>query len=191
MESLNKEKLKIAVVGTGAVGSVIASCLSTAGHDVSVSDVKPEFLEAIRKDGIQVHGQLDLSVTPAGVYEGFNIFDHGPFDLVVLVLKVPILARLAKEIAQHDKPGTVYVAACNGLGSEEPLVEALGAERVHRMVLNLAAGVDSPGKVHLVSFMGDAVIGPCAHTTHSHTTPGTITARLSRATSRPRATAPT
>ncbi|MFH1131544.1 MAG: 2-dehydropantoate 2-reductase [Pseudomonadota bacterium] len=158
---LTASNLKVAVVGTGAVGGLLAACLANAGNQVSVADENPELLGAMRKYGLRIHGKLDLLAKLAGVYQGLDILQHGPYDLVVLVLKVPVLASLSSEIAKADNPKTNYLVACNGVGSENALIENLGPKRVHRAVLNLAAGIEEPGVVHLVSLMGDSLVGPC------------------------------
>lgn len=160
MENLSKDKLRVAIVGTGSVGGIFAACLIDAGHEVSVADVRPEILDAIRTEGIQIHGKLDLHVKPAHVYEGLDILKHGPYDLVFLILKVPVLMSLADKIAKADQPENIYVVACNGVDSEAPLIEKLGPKRVHRAVLNFAASVEAPAKINFVGIMGDHLVGP-------------------------------
>lgn len=162
MNNIEKEKLRIAVIGSGAVGSVFTASLSNAGHEVVVSEVMPKILETLRSQGLQVHGQREWSVKPASVCNGMKVFEQAPFDLVMLILKVPVLSDLAETIAKHDNPNTTYVVACNGLGAEQVLVDQLGPDRVFRMVVNFAAGLDAPGKAHLVAMMGDNLIGPAA-----------------------------
>ena len=152
--------MRIAVIGSGAVGTVLATCLGEIGHEVSVADAQREVLRALRTDGLRVHGRLDRTHRPAAVYDGLEVLDHGPYDFVFLVLKVPVLTALSPEIARRDRPGTQYVVACNGLESEVALVRRLGPQRVHRLVLNLAAGVSAPAVAQVVSFMGDSKIGP-------------------------------
>ena len=48
--------MKIAVIGTGAMGSVYAGLLASAGHEVWASDTWREHVEAIRSNGLRVEG---------------------------------------------------------------------------------------------------------------------------------------
>jgi 2-dehydropantoate 2-reductase len=50
------KKMKICIVGTGAMGSVYAGLLGHAGNDVWAFDVWAEHIEAIRKNGLRVEG---------------------------------------------------------------------------------------------------------------------------------------
>ena len=54
---------RIAVVGTGAIGSSVAADLTDAGHDVTMIDQWPEHVEAMRREGLRVTmPDLDLRI---------------------------------------------------------------------------------------------------------------------------------
>ena len=46
--------MKIAVLGVGAIGSVIGAYLSRAGRDVTLIDTWPANIERIRSEGLSV-----------------------------------------------------------------------------------------------------------------------------------------
>ncbi len=48
--------MRIAIVGTGAMGSVYASLLGKAGHDVWAIDIWQEHIDAIARDGLAISG---------------------------------------------------------------------------------------------------------------------------------------
>ena len=48
--------MKIAIVGTGAMGSVYASLLGKAGHEVWAIDTWQEHIDAIATSGLTVSG---------------------------------------------------------------------------------------------------------------------------------------
>ena len=48
--------MKIAIVGTGAMGSVYAALLGKAGHEVWAIDTWPEHVDAIASSGLHVSG---------------------------------------------------------------------------------------------------------------------------------------
>jgi len=80
--------MKIAVVGLGAVGGLIAGRLARAGFAVS-GVARGATLAAVRKDRLQVRIDGDSWQAPIAVSS--NPQDLGPQDLVVLALKGPPL----------------------------------------------------------------------------------------------------
>jgi 2-dehydropantoate 2-reductase len=154
-------RLRVAVIGAGAVGGVFSACLAQAGHVVSVADVRPDLLEAFRLDGIKIRGAREVDAHFARVCTDTEILVEKRHDLVLLALKVPAMPSAAALLREHDDGRAICVVACNGLGAEDAVCQAVGRKRVHRLVLNFAASIETPGVVHLRSFMGDFVIGPC------------------------------
>ncbi len=47
---------KIAIVGAGAIGGYVGGLLTRGGQDVTLIDPWPEHVEAIRRDGVKIHG---------------------------------------------------------------------------------------------------------------------------------------
>ena len=109
--------MKIAVVGTGSMGSVYAGLLADAGNAVWAIDTWPEHIEAIRSGGLRVEGAsgdrrvyLDATSDPSKA---------GLADLVIIATKalnVETVLRSAKTlIGGHSTVLTIR----NGLGSAE------------------------------------------------------------------------
>src|SRR5207237_9078049 len=78
-------RLKIAIVGTGAMGSVYAGILGDAGNEVWAVDVWAEHVDAMRTRGLMVEGasgsrtvRIEATSDPAEV---------GVCDLVVIATK--------------------------------------------------------------------------------------------------------
>src|SRR6185503_3367216 len=74
--------MKIAIVGTGAMGSVYAGLLADAGNEVWAIDTWTEHIDAIRERGLRVTGasgdrvvQMPASTDPR---------DAGRVDLVII-----------------------------------------------------------------------------------------------------------
>ncbi len=82
--------MKIAVVGLGAVGGLIAGRLARAGYAVS-GVARGATLAAIQRDGLQV--RIDGTQWQAPITASADPRDLGPQDLVVLALKGPALDR--------------------------------------------------------------------------------------------------
>jgi 2-dehydropantoate 2-reductase len=154
--------MRIAIVGLGAVGGLIAARLARAGQPVSAL-ARGETLARVRAEGLQVESagatfsvRLPISDDAAAL---------GPQDLVVLAVKAPALASVAAAIAPLLGPETVLLPAMNGvpwwflpaarpdeapLASVDPggrLLAALPLERVLGCVVHLAASTPGPGRV--------------------------------------------
>ena len=103
------------MVGTGAIGGMMAVRLAVAGHDVSVI-ARGEHLEAIRRDGLRLV-EIDGAQTVApglDASDGFGAL--GTHDAVVLALKAHQIAAVAHELERLCDDGTVIVPVQNGIG---------------------------------------------------------------------------
>src|SRR5512134_3652584 len=96
--------MKIAIVGTGAMGSVYAGLFASAGHEVWAIDRWREHVEAMRTKGLRVEGASgDRTVR---VHATLEPRDAGPCDLVVLATKAMHVSQAASAIGPLLKPET-------------------------------------------------------------------------------------
>jgi 2-dehydropantoate 2-reductase len=139
--------VKIAVVGTGAMGSVYAGLLASAGHEVWAVDRWHEHVEAIRKRGLRVEGASgDRTVRiPATTDAG----EVGEAELVVIATKAMDVQAAAESARALVGPGTLVLSIQNGLGGPGLAASFLGEERVAVGVAGgFGASVVEPGHVH-------------------------------------------
>lgn len=140
--------MKIAIVGTGAMGSVYAGLLGRAGHEVWAIDTWQEHLDAIAETGLTVTG-----ASGDGVVEGIRVgrapADAGPCELWVVATKAADVETVAAGIAPLLRPGDLVMAFQNGLGAGERVARQVPREHV---LLGIAEGFGSsipePGHVH-------------------------------------------
>lgn len=125
--------MKIAVVGTGAVGGYYGSMLAQAGHDV-------HFLLRSDYQQVKAHGLRMRSAVHADVHlpqvHAYQDAAHMPkVDIVLVGLKTTqnekVLPRLLPHLLHDD---TMVVLLQNGLGMEQDLTR-------HFPTLQMAAGV--------------------------------------------------
>jgi 2-dehydropantoate 2-reductase len=139
--------LRIAIIGTGAMGSVYAGLLAAAGLEVWAIDTWAEHVDAIRRDGLRVSGASGERVVrlPATTEPR----EAAPADLVVIATKagdVAAAAHTARSILARD--GTVLTIQ-NGLGAAERAAAVVGtAPLLVGVAGGFGASITGPGHVH-------------------------------------------
>ena len=139
--------MRIAIVGAGAMGSVYAGLLASAGNEVWAIDPWAAHVTVIRERGLRVEGASGDRVVRIGATT--EPADVGPVDLVVIATKAMHVRAAAEGARALLGPETVVLTIQNGLGSGDVAAEALGDDRV---VLGVAGGfgasIVAPGHVH-------------------------------------------
>ena len=139
--------MKIAVVGTGAMGSVYAGLLASAGNEVWAIDTWREHIDAIRESGLRVEGasgdhtvRLDATTDAS---------EPGPCDLVIIATKADGVASAAASIGPLLGDDTLVLTIQNGLGAAERICRHLPPDNV---LLGVAGGfgasIRGPGHAH-------------------------------------------
>lgn len=139
--------MRIAILGTGAMGSVYAGLLASAGLDVWAVDTWAAHVEAMRRDGLRVSGASGERV--AKLSATTDPREVGRADLVIIATKardVAAAAAAARDILAEDG---VVLTIQNGLGSAERVAGIVGPERVMIGVVGgFGASMVGPGHVH-------------------------------------------
>jgi 2-dehydropantoate 2-reductase len=140
--------MKIAIVGTGAMGSVYACLFASAGHEVWAIDSWREHVEAMRTKGLRVEGASgDRTVK---INATTNPRDAGKCDLVILATKAMQVADAASSIRDFLlEKDTPVLSIQNGLGGPETAASVLGKEKVMVGVVGgFGASMRGPGHAH-------------------------------------------
>jgi 2-dehydropantoate 2-reductase len=139
--------VKIAIVGTGAMGSVYAGLFASAGHEVWAIDRWREHVEAMRTKGLRVEGASgDRTVK---VNATTDPGEAGPCDVVVLATKAMHVAQAASSLKPLLKSDTPVLSIQNGLGGPDTAASILGKERVMVGVVGgFGASMRAPGHAH-------------------------------------------
>jgi 2-dehydropantoate 2-reductase len=139
--------LKIAIVGTGAMGSVYAGVLGDAGNEVWAVDVWAEHVEAMRTRGLVVEGASGNRTVL--IHATTDPREVGACDLVVIATKAMHVEAAAAAAEPLLGPDTVVLPIQNGLGSADRIAAVLGEERVAIGVAGgFGASIVRPGHVH-------------------------------------------
>jgi len=138
---------KVAIVGTGAMGSIYAALMADHGHEVWAIDAWPEHVAAMREKGLRVEGAsgdrtVRLNATTDAV-------EAGPCDLVVIATKLDGVAPACEAIRPIVRDDTAIVSIQNGLGGPDAAAGVLGAERITVGVVGgFGASMKGPGHAH-------------------------------------------
>jgi 2-dehydropantoate 2-reductase len=145
-------KYKIAIVGLGATGTVLAAALVRKDPATILVGRSRDLGKTLVKEGIRVSGKLSYAV-PVENYCG-SIRDLGKYhpDLIFISTKTGDLARVLDELEAVFKPGIKIVSTHNGLGTEDLIAKRFGADSALRMSLNLGAARIGPGRVKAAFF---------------------------------------
>lgn len=142
--------MKIAVVGTGAMGSIYAALLAEAGNEVWAIDTWTDHVEAIQRSGLRVEGPLGDNTTTS-IHATTDLDEAGHCDLYVIATKAAGVGPASAAIAPYLQSGSdsLVLTIQNGLGAGERIAEHLPTENV---LLGVAEGFGAsmvgPGHAH-------------------------------------------
>jgi 2-dehydropantoate 2-reductase len=120
--------MKLAVLGPGGLGCLLAALFREAGADVSLVDYRPERVARLRLRGIQVH---TLEAGPRGVQVPIGLAPEvGPCDLTIVAVKAYQTETAALALPGLMSRGGLALTLQNGLGNLECLARIAGPERL-------------------------------------------------------------
>lgn len=149
--------MRIAIVGTGAVGGLLGALLSRGGAEVSFV-ARGAHLEALRREGLRVEGAVgSFSVPPPRASEDPAAL--GPHDAVLVAVKSWQVAGVAPSLRPLLSGGGFAVPLQNGLEARDRLAAALGAERVAGGLCHMISWVERPGLIRQTGFAPSVTVG--------------------------------
>jgi 2-dehydropantoate 2-reductase len=118
---------KIAIVGSGAIGSYYGAHLAKQGYDVHF--LMRSDLEAVQKNGLFVRkGAEEFHLPLVKAYGSTQ--EIGPCDIVFIAIKSTSNHQLVELLNPLVQEKTLLVTLQNGLGNDQFLAEDYGAERI-------------------------------------------------------------
>ncbi|MGD9033108.1 MAG: 2-dehydropantoate 2-reductase, partial [Desulfobacteraceae bacterium] len=143
---------KVAVVGIGATGAVVAAALLGRYPDSVLVDPKLGWAEALTKKGISVSGQITYEVPVKRFVSSIDEIKALDPNLIFVCTKTFHLQQVLEELKGLVKPGTKIISTHNGLGTEDVVAEEFGADAAFRMSLNFGVSLKAPGEVEVAFF---------------------------------------
>jgi 2-dehydropantoate 2-reductase len=143
---------RVAVVGIGATGTVLAATILGKYPETVLVDPRPGLDEALRKKGIRVSGAITYQVPVKNFSPSiFEVKDLSP-SLIFLSTKTFHLQQVLEELKDVFKPGTKIVSTHNGLGTEDLIADKFGIDAAFRMSLNYGVALKGAGEAEVAFF---------------------------------------
>jgi 2-dehydropantoate 2-reductase len=171
---MSAPKVRVAVIGMGAIGSIFAAWLAALEERVELKVLaRGATLQALRTHGLRITAESNEQTIPVDASDDPASF--GVQDLVVVAVKGPALASVAPTVRDMLGPETTVILAMNGVphwffyGQGGPFegrtitsvdpgghIEAsIPSDRVLGCVVHVSAATgDDPGRVRHVAGRG-------------------------------------
>lgn len=135
---------RLAVVGTGAIGSVIGGYLSRAGRDVTLIDTWAAHVDSMKENGLHITAENGEFTTPVNaMHLGDVNAVQEPFDAIFLAVKSYDTVWATHFALRYLKPTGVIISAQNGI-NDETIASIAGFSREIACVITLGAGLYEP-----------------------------------------------
>ena len=139
--------MKIAIIGTGAMGSIYAARFAKAGYEVIAVDIWQEHVDQINKDGLVVEGPDGL-ITAKNVKAHTNFLNLKGCDFYIIATKALDLEKSIEHLKDQVELNSPIITIQNGLGSGDIILKHMPKNHV---ILGVAEGfgasIKAPGRI--------------------------------------------
>lgn len=143
---------RIAVIGIGATGTVLAAALLNQNVETLLVGSRPGMGETIKRIGIRISGEMNAQVSVPNFVDHIRLMKSFKPNLIFLSTKTFHLPRVLEELKAVFRDGTKIVSTHNGLGPEDVVAETFGVDSAFRMSLNFGVSLKGPGEVEMAFF---------------------------------------
>jgi len=145
--------MKIATIGAGAIGSLIAAYLIEQGQDVTLIGKSSQITEMDQK-GLHIRGVRGDKNIPIHIKERLD----QPNDLVIVATKTQDLEEALKTNQEFLKEANI-LSTQNGIRADEIIADLFPNARIFSSIVMFGATYLAPGRV-VHNFEGSWIIGP-------------------------------
>jgi 2-dehydropantoate 2-reductase len=136
--------MRIAILGSGAVGGYYGAKLWAAGHDVTFI-ARGAHLNAIRDKGLEIRSPLGDFVARGRAEEDTSVV--GQVDLVIVAIKSYDNATALPKLPAMVGPKTAVLTLQNGVDSVDDCAAIIGQRAVLGGCAYIATAVEAPGLI--------------------------------------------
>ena len=143
---------RIAVIGIGATGSVLAAALLSKHPETLLIGRKPDLGIRSKEVDLYISGAITYRVAVKNYSSNLvALRDFNP-SIIFLATKTFHLAKILEDLQAVFKPGIKIISTQNGLGTEDLIGEKFGKESAFRMSLNYGVTLKSPIEAQVAFF---------------------------------------
>jgi 2-dehydropantoate 2-reductase len=136
-------RMKLTIVGAGAIGGIIGAHLSQAGHAVQLVDRDPAHVAAIQAGGLEIAGHSQfVARVPACEPQAVT----GPIETLILAVKTIHTEEALRPLVSRLAPDGWVISMQNGL-EESKIAALVGEARTGSAFLSFGGYYDRPGRV--------------------------------------------
>ncbi len=138
---------RIAIMGSGAIGSIVGGMLTRTGHDVTLIDQWPEHVEVMKRDGLHLSikgNDYTIPVNALNIGELPTV--QGSFDLAFISMKSYDTEWATMLMRSYLSSDGLVVDLQNGI-NDDRVAEIIGGNRTLGCVITMGAGMYEPGHV--------------------------------------------
>ncbi|GGC76146.1 2-dehydropantoate 2-reductase [Thalassobacillus devorans] len=139
--------MRIAVLGAGALGTIIGSLIKQGGYNVDLIDVDQKNLDALNQNGAKLSGFLDITI-PVTAKHPNELNDE--YDVVFLLTKQVYTQSALKSILPFIHEKSIICTLQNGV-PEERVESIVGRNRTIGGVVGFGATWLGPGNSELTT----------------------------------------
>ena len=141
---------KVAVMGTGSLGTILGAYLARGGIDVTLVDADRAHVDALNASGAHVTGEIEMTVTvKACIPEEMD----GTFDLFIYLAKQTYNDTAIPQMVSHCHENTIICTGQNGI-PEYAVAEQWPAALICGATIGWGAAFVGPGVSKLTAKPG-------------------------------------
>ncbi len=142
--------MKIAIIGTGAMGSIYAARFSKAGHEVVAIDIWKEHVNFINRNGLLIEGP-EGKIIATNIKASTKILDLEGCDFYIIATKALSLEESVRNLKDKIDRNAPIITIQNGLGAGDIILKHMPK---NILILGVAEG------------FGASLVAP-GHVTHT------------------------
>ncbi|MFP3156223.1 ketopantoate reductase family protein [Lachnospiraceae bacterium ZAX-1] len=140
--------MKVALMGVGSLGTIIAGLVAKNGGDMLLIDANKAHVDALNEKGVKIIGKMELEGIPVTAIMPDEM--EGIYDIVILLAKQTYNEVALKQLLPHLGPNSVVCTLQNGI-PEESVGKIIGTDYVVGGVVGWGASFKAPGISELTS----------------------------------------
>ena len=150
--------MKIAIVGIGAIGTIIAANFAKNGYPIHVAVREKPVLDAIKKRGLKISGVSGDYTVKENIFPVLNIEElPNDLDLAIIITKLTHAEDAVNRVETKLAKNSTLMIMCNGM-LEEKFQERFKTNQLLSCIISFAATRTGPAKSEKTT-KGEIVLG--------------------------------